>query len=133
MTITEESDEIMRLVREQLPDIHVAEHAGVLDSADLAQITARMPWVLVEYDHPDAEKRSPGGGVALWRRTYNIFVGARNLRSQVEGKRSAYDLLDGVRVALDGHARWEDEQLVINVPGAIVYQTVWSTLSPATT
>jgi len=102
-TIAAIEDAMLAALREKLPGLEVATLPGPPEEA--LRRTMRMPavWVVWTGERPEGAPQRHGSGLKrTFIQTFEVVVVTRNLRSQKEGARGAYELIDAVLDALLG-------------------------------
>lgn len=127
-------------IKAVLPEARVEPRTIPLTEDELKKVLTLAPFVMIEYNGGNAIARSESGLTTATRLAFNVFVGAKSLRSKEEGRRSSYGMLSSVREALDGvtlsdtddatrHAgpfAWQSEAIFFDTAGGTIYQAIYS-------
>ena len=129
-------DLIIATLKEDIPGVHVDTRSSSLSEDGLRSVLTLAPFVLIEYNggNPLVEVNL---GSARTRVGFNLFVGAKSLRSKKESQRGAYELLAKIRDSLDGSEisdqgvvagpfTWEGEAIFLDANEGTIYQAVYS-------
>jgi phage gp37-like protein len=129
-------DLIIATLKEDLPGVHVDTRSTSLSEDGLRSVLTLAPFVLIEYNggNPVMEVNVGSAGTKVG---FNLFVGAKSLRSKKEAQRGSYGMLSQIRESLDGTELsesgvvagpfvWEGEAIFLDTNEGTIYQTVYS-------
>ncbi len=139
-----------------IEDLLVAEAKAVLTGATvetrtvtltedaLDEMVGRAPFCYIEYLRGMPHAFHEGGASSMRKLFFNVFVASKSLRSRKEGQRGSYEMLEQLRLRINGKSfsggdpvtyagpfTWEGEDVMYDSPnGGTVYMQVFSTLDP---
>ena len=129
-------DLLIATLKEDIPGVFVDTRSTSLSEENLRNALTLAPCILIEYNggNPVAELNSGSLGTRV---TFNLFVGAKSLRSKKEAQRGSYEMLSHIRASLDGMEisdagvvagpfSWEGEAIFLETTEGTIYQAVYS-------
>jgi phage gp37-like protein len=134
--LAEIEDLLIATLKDDLPGVHVDTRTASLSEDELRQVLTLAPFVLIEYNGGSPVIESNVGSLRT-KLGFNLFVGARSLRSKKEAQRGSYGLLSQVRESLDGTELsegaivagpfvWEGEAIFLDTSEGTIYQAIYS-------
>lgn len=134
--LAEIEDLMIAVLKADIPGVHVDTRSSSLSEEGLRNVLTLAPFVLIEYNGGNPVTELNRGTVGT-KAGFNVFVGARSLRSRKEAQRGSYGLLAQVRASLDGMELsdngvvagpfvWEGEAIFLDTNEGTIYQAVYS-------
>ncbi len=134
--LAEIEDLLIDALSGELPGVRVETRTVSLSEEEMRKSLTLAPFVLIEYNggNPAAGTNSGSTGTRLG---FNLFVGAKSLRSRKEAQRGSYQMLSTIRETLDGQVlsngpidagpfEWEGESIYLDTGEGTIYQAIYS-------
>lgn len=124
-----------------LPDVRTIDTRSIpLSEIELKKLIGSAPFILIENNGADPIMRAEDGSTIIWKLVFNLFIGAKSLRSKQDAQRGSYGMLETIRKMLDGNVlvdsedstrragkfKWEHQEIFFDLPEGTIYQAVYS-------
>jgi len=138
--ISEIEEMMVEVLQAAMPGVKVESRITPMNETQIAKMLALVPLCVVEYNGGSSQAKNETGKSNVRRLAFNLFVGAKSLRSKSEGSEGCYGMLSSIRATLDGVIirddedatkragpfAWENEAIFFDSPEGTMYQAVYS-------